>query len=323
MSEPIFKLSRVSGAPVSDEELIADLRRVAELLGSETVSESQYDQHGEYSKLTQAVRFRSWNNAILRAGLKVYAPYGIGKTHLSDEELIADLRRVAELLATENVTINQYDQYGKYNHTTHHRRFGTWNDAILRAGLTISNKAIFSDVKLFENILTLWQHYGRQPSTRELASAPSFISTERPYRRRFGSWMNALKAFVDYANGTGAEVIESTTEEVTETPITTIAENPIDETSESLITESTESQIDAVIVRRHATGRNPSLRLRWQVLQRDNFKCCGCGASPAITLGVELHVDHIHPWSDWGETVLENLQTLCSKCNLGKSNLLP
>ena len=36
---------------------------------------------------------------------------------------------------------------------------------------------------------------------------------------------------------------------------------------------------------------------------------------------VELHVDHIKPWSKGGETVLENLQTLCATCNLGKSNI--
>jgi 5-methylcytosine-specific restriction endonuclease McrA len=36
--------------------------------------------------------------------------------------------------------------------------------------------------------------------------------------------------------------------------------------------------------------------------------------------GVELHVDHILPWSKDGETVEENLQTKCSKCNLGKGN---
>ncbi|MBA3804703.1 MAG: HNH endonuclease, partial [Acidobacteria bacterium] len=37
--------------------------------------------------------------------------------------------------------------------------------------------------------------------------------------------------------------------------------------------------------------------------------------------GVALHVDHIRPWSKDGETLLENLQTLCSECNLGKSNV--
>ena len=65
----------------------------------------------------------------------------------------------------------------------------------------------------------------------------------------------------------------------------------------------------------------PVEALRWHVLQRDRFTCCACGASPALTLGVELHVDHIVPWSKGGETVLENLQTLCSVCNLGKSNV--
>ena len=68
--------------------------------------------------------------------------------------------------------------------------------------------------------------------------------------------------------------------------------------------------------------RTISVKLRYQVFSRDNFKCCICGASPAKDPGVELHVDHILPWSRGGETVLENLQTLCSLCNLGKSNSL-
>ena len=63
------------------------------------------------------------------------------------------------------------------------------------------------------------------------------------------------------------------------------------------------------------TGRDPSLRLRWHVLQRDRFTCRACGTSPALSLGVELHVDHIVAWSKGSETVLENLQTLCSVCN--------
>lgn len=63
-----------------------------------------------------------------------------------------------------------------------------------------------------------------------------------------------------------------------------------------------------------------SEKLRYQVLKRDNFKCCACGASPAKDPSVELHIDHIIPWSKGGETTLENLQTLCSRCNLGKGN---
>ena len=66
--------------------------------------------------------------------------------------------------------------------------------------------------------------------------------------------------------------------------------------------------------------RRISDKLRYQVLKRDNFKCCACGASPAKNPAVELHIDHIIPWSKGGETTIDNLQTLCSKCNLGKSD---
>ena len=62
-------------------------------------------------------------------------------------------------------------------------------------------------------------------------------------------------------------------------------------------------------------------KLRYQVLKRDNFKCCACGASPAKDPAVELHIDHIVPWSKGGETKLDNLQTLCSRCNIGKGDL--
>ena len=61
-------------------------------------------------------------------------------------------------------------------------------------------------------------------------------------------------------------------------------------------------------------------KLRYQVLKRDFFRCCYCGASPAKDPTVELHIDHIVPWSKGGSTSLDNLQTLCSRCNLGKSD---
>ena len=69
-----------------------------------------------------------------------------------------------------------------------------------------------------------------------------------------------------------------------------------------------------------SVSRTISDKLRYQVLKRDHFKCCACGASPAKDPYVELHIDHIVPWSKGGETVLQNLQTLCSRCNLGKGD---
>lgn len=57
----------------------------------------------------------------------------------------------------------------------------------------------------------------------------------------------------------------------------------------------------------------------WTVLSRDKWKCLSCGRS-AREDGVILEVDHILPRSKGGSDELENLQTLCKKCNIGKSN---
>lgn len=73
---------------------------------------------------------------------------------------------------------------------------------------------------------------------------------------------------------------------------------------------------------KNSTGRTPSPRLRFEVLVRDKFTCRFCGASPNKDASVTLHIDHIMPWSKGGRTTLDNLQTLCSTCNLGKSDIV-
>lgn len=61
------------------------------------------------------------------------------------------------------------------------------------------------------------------------------------------------------------------------------------------------------------------LKLRFEVLNRDNFTCRYCGRKAPEVI---LHIDHITPKSEGGTNALENLATACEECNLGKSNLL-
>lgn len=60
--------------------------------------------------------------------------------------------------------------------------------------------------------------------------------------------------------------------------------------------------------------------LRHEVFKRDNYTCVECGATKED--GAKLHIDHIIPVSKGGTDELSNLQTLCDKCNLNKSNLI-
>jgi hypothetical protein len=59
--------------------------------------------------------------------------------------------------------------------------------------------------------------------------------------------------------------------------------------------------------------------LWWSVLARDNWTCCSCGRSSKEE-GITLEIDHITPRSKGGTGNLDNLQTLCKKCNIGKGN---
>lgn len=60
--------------------------------------------------------------------------------------------------------------------------------------------------------------------------------------------------------------------------------------------------------------------LRHEVFKRDQYRCVECGASKDD--GATLHVDHKIPVSKGGTDELENLQTLCSDCNLNKSDVI-
>jgi len=59
----------------SDEELLADLKNVAENLGLNSLSKKDYLEHGRFNYSTITRRFGSWNKALTMANLKVNCYY--------------------------------------------------------------------------------------------------------------------------------------------------------------------------------------------------------------------------------------------------------
>ena len=220
--------------------------------------------------------------------------------------MIEDLQRVSDLLKQSTVTIDDYNQYGKFHATTLTRRFGSWFNCLSKASLKPSRSKIgITDEELFEEIEKVWVKLGKQPKYSEMRDISKYsVGT---YEKRFGGLRKALEKFVEYINAEENEY-ESAPIEVLEP-------------SNCQYTKSNNT-IELASTSKHNTSRNINIRLRFKVLAIDNFKCRACGASPAKDPSVKLHVDHIIPWSKGGETVIENLQTLCSKCNLGKSDLM-
>ncbi|MGB9070171.1 MAG: HNH endonuclease [Candidatus Acidiferrales bacterium] len=208
-------------------------------------------------------------------------PYHWG---VPDDQLLADLRRVAGELGKHRVTFREYNERGRFSASTLAERFGSWHGAIDKANLQRTINRNISDEDLFANLVEVWTTLGRQPRSRDLRPDPSQFSWNT-YAFRFGTWRKALAQFIRWAN-------------------------------EGEIPAPADAKARKAGKR---TPRNINWRLRALVLMRDGARCRLCGAVPGD--GVRLHVDHVKPWSKDGETVLENLQILCNVCNIGKSDV--
>ncbi|MDR3740868.1 MAG: HNH endonuclease [Terracidiphilus sp.] len=204
--------------------------------------------------------------------------------NISDNDLVADVKLVAAQLGGTTLTIDQYNEHGRFHATTLTRRFGSWFNVLESAGLEKTRNLNISEEELFQNLVEVWTKLGSQPKYNDLTKDVSRYSSGT-YEKRFGSWRRALEAFVQWTN-------------------------------EGIVTTSRGSDTDAPIRR---TPRKANWRQRAIVLMRDGARCRLCGASPSS--GAQLHIDHVVPWSKGGKTVIENLQVLCEKCNVGKSDL--
>lgn len=215
-----------------------------------------------------------------------------------DEELLEDLRRGAAQLGRATITIAEYQEVGKAHPSTIQRRFGSWFNALELAGLGPSRSKIgIDDEDLFINIKKIWTNLGRQPRYSEIKKPQSDYSAGT-YEKRFGSWSQALKRFVEWVN----------------------SEIPDDPMSKSNIDNPVPQPNPQEFRANRRTRREITERQRFRILVRDGFRCTSCGASPIYRTGVELHVDHVIPWSKGGETTDDNLQCKCARCNLGKGN---
>lgn len=211
---------------------------------------------------------------------------------IDEKELLNDLKRVASKLKKNSVTCREQNKYGEYSITPFKKRFGSWFNALKKAGLqkTMTPTNVPKE-ELFRNLEEVWTKIGRQPRYREMIK-PLSKYLGGVYTNRFGTWRKALEKFILYVNNKDLASLEQSM-----------------------------TNVEVEKISKHKTKREANWRLRFLVMRRDNFKCKVCGRSPATNPEIVLHVDHIKAWANGGETTFENLQTLCSKCNIGKSNL--
>lgn len=200
----------------------------------------------------------------------------------TEKEILEDIELVFKKLRKRSLTIKEYDENGCYSSSTAIRRFGTWNNVLYKLSIP-SNNTFYSHSDLMDNIRDVWLKKGEQPARRDMDNPALSVISSGAYLRHLKTWYNALDKFIEY--------ISDTNEDKTNIAIN-FEENGY----------------------KHKTKREPSNRLKVQVLIRDGNKCRYCGA--VCNGGIhKIHFDHIIPWAKGGETTLDNLQVLCSDCN--------
>ena len=93
---------------------------------------------------------------------------------ISNEEILDDIKRIAESLSPKQITYGDYKKFGRVSIGTVERRFGSWNNALSTVGLKARNYRV-SKEKLFENLEQIWISLGKQPTREEMRKPLSFL----------------------------------------------------------------------------------------------------------------------------------------------------
>lgn len=115
------------GTWYSDKELLEYLRRLNGHFG-EPPSSNYMRDHGQYTHVVYYQRFGSWKEALKAAGIEPRPD------KVPEEVLLDDVREVADITGGPP-SITDYERHGRYAMTTYRRRFGSFTDALIEAGL--------------------------------------------------------------------------------------------------------------------------------------------------------------------------------------------
>jgi len=177
----------------TDEELLEEIRRLAEEVRKPPTTRDMVE-HGAYTASVYFRHFESWNDAVIEAGFTPNERRGDpADQRIRVSDMLDEIQQVAERVDGRPTTEDMLE-YGAYSVTPYDNRFGSWNDALERAGFspfTGTTEDIFSRTELVEELQRLGENVGRPPTTQQMNEQGRYSTS--PYQRMFGSWVGALR----------------------------------------------------------------------------------------------------------------------------------
>ena len=112
---------------IPEKDLIVDLKRDSDKLGTEKITKVSYDQNGHFGATTILRRFGSWNDALNAAGLCL-----TNRINIPNEELFENLANIWQALGRQPVgkDISKSTRMSKFSLGTYEKRFGSWNKTL-------------------------------------------------------------------------------------------------------------------------------------------------------------------------------------------------
>lgn len=192
----VYSTKEGKSVRIKDDFLLNELKRFVKEFNKVPV-QSDFENLKNYpSRKTFANHFGSFNNALKLAGLE------------PTTKSIEDYKRFNESAETKSMLIkwiqNKADELGRtptckdiekeeFNRGTFRRIFGTYNKALIEAGLSLNNVGKYDDEFLHSEFERFIKENGRPPYLHEFNNSeyPSFWC----YQNRFGSWNNTFIAY--------------------------------------------------------------------------------------------------------------------------------
>ncbi len=115
---------------ISKQQVVDDIRRVAQKLQKDTLTQQEYKEYGTFSPDVARRRCGSWFKASSDAGLRQSR-----NLNISAEECPADLKSVARKVGKTFVTTDEYKAHSQFSSAPLVRNLGSWFAALDAAGL--------------------------------------------------------------------------------------------------------------------------------------------------------------------------------------------
>lgn len=173
----------------NEMEFIINLKKLAEEL-RKTPSYKEYLKYAKIYQWSTSIRdHMSWNEAIKMAGLEV------NKVFYNEQDVIDLFEDQTRELGRPPTTIEFSNKEGNPNAIIFKKYFNSYNEFLKRAGYPPNHRDKYTEQELKLYMEDFFDKYG-DSGTRELFDMQPGYPFNTIYRKRYGSWSNAVLKLV-------------------------------------------------------------------------------------------------------------------------------